>query len=69
MLKLYTCKEFDGHWPVGSAAVVIAQSKNEAADMLEAKLESIGLKQRIDAGTMIEVLMMKQAIVLCDGNY
>lgn len=69
MLKLYTCNEFDGHWPVGSAAVVIAESKNEAADMLEVKLESIGLKQKIDSGTMVEVLMMKQAIALCDGNY
>lgn len=69
MLKVYTCNSFSGHWPVGSAAVVIAESDEEAAKMLEERLSEIGLKQDIDESQMIQASTEKQVIILCDGDY
>lgn len=69
MLKVYTCNSFSGHWPVGSAAVVIAESDEEAAKMLEERLSEIGLKQDIDESQMIQASTEKQVIILCDGDH
>lgn len=69
MLKVYTCNSFRGHWPVGSAAVVIAESEEEAAKMLEERLSEIGLKQDVDESQMIQASTEKQVIILCDGEY
>lgn len=68
-MKVYVSTDFEGHWPVGSAAVVVAENESDAATLLSAEL----LKHGLPAGgtfTLREVPTDKAtAVVLCDGNY
>lgn len=69
-MNVYTNNEFKGHYPVGSAAVVAADSQYEAAVFLSATLESIGLKQNIMPEHMILVDRSQiNCVILNDGNY
>lgn len=69
-LSVWLNKAFDGHWPVGTSAVIVAASKAEAASLLEAELARIGLSQRVDPQTMTELCVDSPcALVLQDGNY
>lgn len=69
-MNIYTCTSFEGHWPVGSAAVVVAESADGAAELLNAELRSRGLKDNLNTGDfeLVDTATPK-AIVLCDGNY
>ena len=70
MLKVFTCTQFDGYYPVGVAAVVVAGTKEEAAERLTEKLISIGLKQYIRPEQMTEMLTsVPYVALLCDGDY
>ena len=71
-MKTWTCTKFTGYWPVGSAAVVYAETQSEAAELLNAVLKEKGLvgdatTENMQAfpsdGRCLEVR------VLCDGNY
>lgn len=44
-MKVYTCNNFRGHHPVGTAAVVVAPNRVRAEVLLELELERIGLPQ------------------------
>lgn len=69
-MKVYTCKSFSGHWPVGTAAVVVAETADDAADFLEHALEKIGLAQLVSNDEMIELSMKEGTVtILCDGDY
>lgn len=69
-MKVFTCKGFRGHNPVGTAAVVVAQSAEEAALLLTGHLHAIGLPQTIEASRMEEVKTDSLHVrVLCDGDY
>jgi hypothetical protein len=63
----YTNNTFKGHYPVGSAAVMQADSQEEAARNLECLLSQAGLPQKIEPETMI--LLTEPGVILCDGNY
>ena len=69
-MNVFTCTQASGHWPVGFAAVVVAETQLEAARMLEKALVEAGLAQPIPARWM-KVLPLSQPIVqiLHDGNY
>ena len=68
-LKTYTCR-FNGHYPVGACAVVVAYRKSQAADMLRKHLASIGLDQEVLGCNMIEVDQSKaNVMVVLDGDY
>ena len=68
--EVYACNQFEGHWPVGSAAVVVASSQQHAADVLNSQLRQQGLKGDATANAMALVVRdAPQAVVLCDGNY
>jgi hypothetical protein len=41
-LKIYACKHFNGIW-VNGVAVIVAESSDEALDLLKKKLESNAL--------------------------
>lgn len=61
---------FQGHWPVGTSAVIVAESKQEAATLLEAELARIGLSQKVDWQTMKELSTTAPgALILQDGDY
>jgi hypothetical protein len=68
-MNVYVCTDFEGHYPVGVSAIVIADSSANARFMLANKLRSIGLPQS-DALNLRKVLIdMPQVIILQDGNY
>lgn len=69
-MKVFTNTTFTGHWPVGAAAVVIADTRGEAAVWLEEELRKQGLEQSVHSKDMIELKTNKHAVkILTDGNY
>jgi ApbE superfamily uncharacterized protein (UPF0280 family) len=71
-MKVWTNTTFDGHWPVGTAAVVVAETSSEAAALLTNLLNSTGLEQEehIKASDMKEVPIRSGFIrILNDGDY
>jgi len=69
-MKVFTNSEFTGHWPVGTAAVIIAKDKYDAARILSNELFDFGLEQQIGIDNMIEVdVTEEKAIILRDGDY
>lgn len=70
MLKLYTNTEFAEHWPVGTAAIVLAENTSEAKDILQLELAKIGLPQDVEEEDFVEHNISKeQVIILRDVNY
>lgn len=67
-MKIYTCTSFVGHYPVGTAAVVRANSKEEAAHLLEIALTAHSLPQKV-APEQMEELPKLGVVILADGNY
>ena len=66
-LKVYYNTDFEGLWPVGTSAVVVAESPEQAELLLTDKLAAIGLAYR---GTMTELDMtVPHAIILQNGDY
>jgi hypothetical protein len=69
-MKVFYNNSFQGHWPVGTSAIIIAKNEQEAKIILENKLEVIGLKQEVSLGDLVEVKTNKElAIILQDGEY
>lgn len=69
-MKVFTNNKFDGYWPVGSAAVVVADSAASAAGILQNQLNIMGLFQEVSPGDMIELSTTENGcIILFDGNY
>ena len=69
-MKVWLNNEFQGHYPVGTAAVVAAESAEEAAELLNSALLSIGLSASATATQFEELNTLTQnVIILCDGSY
>lgn len=69
-MKTYTCKGFSGHYPVGTAAVVRADSPEHAAQLLNAQLAAAGLEPDTEPSNMKEFVEYKaHVLILCDGDY
>lgn len=73
-MKVFTCVSFKGHYPVGTAAVIVANDAEDAAMLLCGNLAAIGLIQPDGrwptADDMVEVNTSKVGVqVLNDGNY
>ncbi len=68
-LSVYTCNDFKGHWPVGTAAVIVAESETAAREALESELESVGLEQT-QPFTLVELhIGLPSVRILRDGEY
>ena len=68
-MKVWTC-EFEVHWPVGTAAVVVAPDKLIAYELMHDALCERGLSQSLSPDDFTEVDIETQAAhILCDGNY
>lgn len=69
-MQVYTCTKFKGHYPVGAAAVIVAPTRAHAVDMINRKLEEIGLPQYVlmDDVELVDK-NIPQTIIMCDGNY
>jgi hypothetical protein len=69
-LKVFTNIAFEGHYPVGVAAIIIAKDKHDAARLLSNALFDAHLDPNVTEENMIEVNSdEEQALILCDGNY
>jgi hypothetical protein len=66
-MNIYTCTTFTGHWPVGTAAVVQAETQAEAAELLQDALSEAGLPQDVHPEQM--ELLQVPALILNDGDY
>lgn len=79
MLKVYTTTYFQGHYPVSTAAIIVAESPEQALELLVEKLKQVGLyggplgqKKNLNLGLtdLDEVdLEMAQATILNEGDY
>lgn len=68
-LRVWTCDDFRGLYPVGSAAVVVAKDEETARTKLREALEDHGLGEQGDL-PLTEVLTdVPGVIILVDGNY
>lgn len=69
-MKVFTCKSFEGHWPVGTAAVIVALTVEDAVALLSDAVAQHGLKQKIEPEQLVELDITQQhAVVLNDGEY
>lgn len=71
-MKVFTCTNFHGHYPIGTAAVIVADDKAAALTALLQILSEVGLPQTpedIDCLVLQEVPMSPGVMILCDGNY
>ena len=69
MKKIWTHNDFQGHWPVGTAAVVIAETQGAAAQILDAELKKIGLPPCEAKGFVELPFSLGEVRILCDGDY
>ena len=68
-MKVYTCTDHDGHWPVGVSSVIVATHEAQAAELLKAELKAHGLDPN-KPFTLRQIQTEKpQAFVLQDGEY
>lgn len=75
-MKIYTCDDFRGHYPVGAAAIVVAEDIVQARVLLAQKLAEHGLVYRSASADQGREPHLKElditqpsATVLVDGNY
>lgn len=67
-MKVFTCDNHDGFYPVGVASVIVAETEEEAAELLKVELRERELGA--DDFTLIELdTSASRAVVLQDGNY
>jgi hypothetical protein len=67
-MYVFTCNDFEGFYPVGTAAVVVANNEEEAKKMLIDELDKRGLPQTDPTLTFVHTLS-PSVHILCDGNY
>lgn len=65
---VFTCTDHDGHWPVGVASIVVAESEDQACDLLDAELVKRGLKPGGYSLVSMDV-SRPRAVILNDGDY
>jgi hypothetical protein len=78
-MKVFTTTGFQGFYPVGSAAVIVAESPEQALALLMSELATRGLysnkpfdrlNNELTVGILEEVDTTKEsAVILVDGNY
>lgn len=69
-MSVYVNTKFDGFYPVGTSAIVIADDKKEAKDILNKELIRHGLKPSSIESQFEKVkTRTKGAIILNDGDY
>lgn len=71
MYKLYACTNFRGYWPVQVASVIVANTKQEAKELLEKKLRDSGIPIETDFDYALEEISLrdKGATILNNGEW
>lgn len=70
-MAIYSCTSFQGRWPVGTAAIVRAKSKEEAAHKMNASLAEANLPQDepVLPEQMHKFKKSQDVDILRDGDY
>jgi len=69
-MKVFTCTGFDGHYPVGTAAVIVDESAEAALQQLNDSLVAKGLVGDATIDMIVPVKTRTRACtILLDGNY
>jgi hypothetical protein len=69
-MMTWTCNNFTGHNPVGTALVVTADNIEQAILMIERELIACNLPQTIKPEQLIPLPTHHRHIrILCDGDY
>lgn len=69
-LKVFICNSFEGHYPVGTAAVIVAANKEEAIKLLDDDLTDRNLQQTLSPDDIRELdTSVAHSCVLNDGEY
>jgi hypothetical protein len=69
-MKAWTCTDFQGHWPVPTAAVIVAETARRAAQLLNRELVRNNLPRGVTSKSMKEIDLSKEnAVILSDGQY
>jgi len=69
-MNVYYITGFEGHNPVGTAAVVVANDRGHARRLLDAELKGRGLNPLERDAKFVKIEgAVTQAIVLNDGQY
>lgn len=71
-MKVFTCSDFNGVWPVGVSAVIVSPNLAGAKQRLYHQLKKIGLGESNSDGdfTLQEVdTNVPTTIILQDGDY
>lgn len=67
--RLWVCTDHDGHYPVGVASIVMANSVEEAKLLMDQALREQGLSPH-KAYSLLELnISVPFARVLCNGDY
>jgi hypothetical protein len=68
-MRLWTTTEFTGHYPVGTAAVVVAETVEQAFELMREQLKRHSLDHTQGFGMREIPATEPAAYILCDGNY
>lgn len=67
-MKLWTSTDHPGHYPVGVASIILAETHSQACDLLQDALRSKGLPTLPFSLEEVDMEVL-QAIILNDGDY
>jgi hypothetical protein len=70
-LKVFVCVDHDRHYPVGAASIVIAETIEQAQQLLDEKLKEQGLKPHENEPYTLKELSLETsyAEILVNGDY
>lgn len=69
LMKIFSCDDFTGHYPVGTSAIIIAEDEAQAKSLLDEKLLEQNLK--LDGTESFKEINLHsaKAIILNNGDY
>lgn len=72
-MNVYYIKNFPGHYPIGTSAVIVARSPMQAFSLLKEALKEYGLNLTADDVGPADFSKLNidetHAVILNDGNY
>lgn len=68
-MAVWTCNDFEGLYPVGTAAVVVADTEDQARRLLDDELTHRSLKQLQPYRLVPLDISTPQVVLLADGDY
>lgn len=68
-MKVFTARNFPGHWPVGTAAVIVAETKERALELLNIELANQSLEPAKEEDVEPVRTLKESCTILCNGDY